>query len=71
MTENVIASLRDYEGEQVTVSLGDGTRLDDCHLVSCGRTSSDNLWLFVDGSDIFVPRRDVVDVCQADATRAA
>ena len=43
MTEDLVASLRDYEGEQVSIALVDGALLDDCHLVSGGRRPSDEL----------------------------
>jgi hypothetical protein len=62
--------LRPLEGTQVNISLRDGTRIDDCHLVSCGRSRLDNLWVFANGEDLFVPRADVVDVWGNDRNRA-
>ena len=54
--------LRLLEGRQVNVALRDGTRLDDCNLVSAGRHRLNNLWLFINGEDLFVSCSDVVDV---------
>jgi hypothetical protein len=51
----------------VNVALQDGTRIDDCQLVSGGRNSVPNLWLFTNGEDVFVARRDVLDVWETDA----
>ena len=47
-------SLRSIEGRKVSVALRNGTRLVDCDLVSSGRNRLDNLWLFVNGEDVFV-----------------
>ena len=62
-------SLRSIEGRKVSVALRDGTRLVDCDLVSSGRNRLDNLWLFVNGEDLFVARSDVIDVCTSDDDR--
>jgi hypothetical protein len=55
-------TLRMFEGSQVSVSLRDGSRLDDCQLVSAGRSGTTTLWLFSNGDDVFVAQNDVVDV---------
>jgi hypothetical protein len=61
-----------FEGSQVSVSLRDGSRLDDCQLVSAGRTGTTTLWLFSNGDDVFVPQDDVVDLWEIlPAGRAA
>jgi hypothetical protein len=64
-------SARSIEGRQVNVALRDGTRLDDCNLVSTGRNCVDNMWLFTNGEDLFVALDDVVDVWETDANRPA
>ena len=69
MAEQTTTNLRSYEGEQINIALRDGTRLDDCNLVSGGRNRLDNLWLFVNGEDLFVPRCDVVDIWQTSSDR--
>ena len=62
MNKRQASSLTLIEGQQVNVALRDGTRIDDCQLVSGGRKQVASLWLFSNGEDVFVPRRDVVDV---------
>jgi hypothetical protein len=54
------------DGCQVHVALRDGTRIDDCQLVSSGRSSVATLWLFANGEDVFVPFDDVIDLWEAD-----
>jgi hypothetical protein len=55
-------TLRILEGRQISLALRDGSRIDDCQLVSAGRTATETLWLFTNGDDVFVPLHDVVDV---------
>jgi hypothetical protein len=54
------------EGRHVDVALRDGSRIDDCELVSSGRTKAPKLWLFSNGEDVFVARGDVVDVWERE-----
>src|SRR6476469_6503530 len=44
------------EGRQVSVALRNGSRIDDCQLVSGGRKQVASLWLFSNGEDVFVAR---------------
>ena len=62
-------NLRVLEGRQVHIAFRDGTRIDDCQLVSSGRNRLDNLWLFTNGEDVFVPRADVIDIWQSHDDR--
>ena len=57
--------LRQWEGRQVSVALTDGSRIDDCQLVSAGRTAAGTLWLFTNGSDLFVSVDEVTAVWEA------
>jgi hypothetical protein len=59
--------LRSLEGHRVSVALADGSRLDDCDLVSVGRGEAKTLWLFTGGVDTFVAHHDVVDLWPAPA----
>jgi hypothetical protein len=60
------------DGRWVNVALRDGTRIDDCQLVSSGRSTVDTLWLFANGEDLFVPVSDVTDLWEAESpTRRA
>ena len=54
--------IRCLEGRRVSVALVDGSRLDDCDLVSAGRHGVDSLWLVADGVDRFVALADVAEV---------
>jgi hypothetical protein len=62
MTERQGHGLRSYEGKRVSVALLDGSRLDDCMLVSVGRGTARSAWLATGDQDLFVPWSDVVDV---------
>lgn len=55
------------EGQQVSVALRDGARIDDCQLVSAGRATTSTLWLFSNGTDLFVSLGDVIDVWETQA----
>ena len=49
-----LSSLRSLEGHRVGVALRDGSRIDDCELVSAGRPGTETIWLFSNGMDVFV-----------------
>lgn len=57
--------LRQWEGRQVSLALADGSRIDDCQLVSAGRSAAPTLWLFANGADVFVALGDVISVWEA------
>jgi hypothetical protein len=57
--------LRELEGRQVCVALADGSRIDDCSLVSVGHQRANILWVFTNGGDAFIPFGDVVAVWEA------
>jgi len=61
-----------FEGRQVCVALRNGSRIDDCQLVSVGAGATETLWLFSNGMDVFVSIGQVLDVWEAPvAVRAA
>jgi len=62
MTRERRAELNQLEGRQVSLSLIDGSRIDDCQLVLAGRFK---LWVFVNGHDAFVHVDRVTDVWEA------
>jgi hypothetical protein len=62
--ERVIHLIGHLEGRRVSVALTDGSRLDACELVSAGHGRT-TLWLFVNGSDVFVPVAKVTDAWEA------
>jgi hypothetical protein len=55
----------------VSVALGNGSRIDDCQLVSGPRAGANTLWLFSNGDDVFVTLSDVVDIWEVACTRRA
>jgi hypothetical protein len=57
--------LREYEGRRISLALADGSRLDDCVLVSVGRGRAESAWLATANQDLFVPWSDVVEVWAA------
>lgn len=67
MSRMRMSELRSLEGRQVSVALADGSRIDDCQLVSAGRPGVHTLWVFCNGADTFVPPRDVLEVWELQA----
>jgi hypothetical protein len=56
----------------VSVALRNGSRIDDCQLVSAPRAHrTGTVWLFSNGDDLFVSVTDVVDVWEVACTGRA
>jgi len=53
--------LRCWEGRRVCLSLVDGTRIDECQVVSVAPTSRGTAWVYVNGDDAFIPIGDIRD----------
>jgi len=64
-------TLYGLEGRQVSVALRNGSRIDDCQLVSAPRPGTATLWLFSNGDDLFVEVGEVVDVWEVACTSRA
>ena len=62
MSPSTLRSLRHLEGRHVGVALADGSRLDDCELVSAARRGNATLWFVDGGTDRFVAVDDIVDL---------
>lgn len=62
MRTKSIPLLRSLEGRYVCLALADGSRIDDCQLVSAGRPGIGTLWVFTNGRDAFLPLDEVVDL---------
>jgi hypothetical protein len=69
MTAERLSQLRSLEGRRVNVALSDGSRIDDCELVSIGRNGISSIWLFTNGEDAFVTLDDVVDLWEQAGRR--
>jgi hypothetical protein len=55
----------ELEGRQVNVALDDGSRIDDCQLVSYGRHNVSTVWLVADGGDLTIPLDRIVEIWEA------
>jgi hypothetical protein len=62
MSPQTLRTLRHLEGHHVSVALSDGSRLDDCELVSTGRGAAATLWLHDGHDDRMVRAADVLDL---------
>jgi len=71
MNRQAWANLRSLEGRHVSVALSDGSRIDDCQLVSAGRKEFQRVWLFVNGIDTFLSPFNVVAVWEPTSNRPA
>jgi hypothetical protein len=69
MTKQRMKDLKALEGRHVSLALVDGSRIDDCQLISAGRTTLRTVWLFAFGMDTFVPVANVVDVWETAPLR--
>jgi hypothetical protein len=65
VTAETRSRLAALEGRRVNVALRDGSRIDDCQLVSTGRTRAARIWLFANDTDTFVALDDVADIWEA------
>jgi hypothetical protein len=70
MTKGQAVRIRSLEGRCVCVALRDGTRIDDCQLVSCGRPAVTTVWVYSNGIDRFVDLGDVVDLWESEPVGA-
>lgn len=62
MSPQSLRSLRHLEGHHVSVALADGSRLDDCELVSAGRGATASIWLHDGVDDRILAATDVVEL---------
>ena len=70
MSDHRFPHLKGLEGRQVGLALSDGSRIDDCQLVSAGRPGLQNLWVFSNGADAFIPLELVLEVWEVAQTAA-
>ena len=62
MSAPTLATLRQLEGRHVAVQLSDGSRIDDCELVTAPRRGRSTLWLLVGGDDRMLALDDVAQL---------
>lgn len=65
MSEQQMVHLRSFEGLRVSLALADGSRIDDCQLVSAGRNGTRTVWVHSNGIDVFIQRADLLDVWES------
>jgi hypothetical protein len=70
MTKSQVLRIRSLEGRCVCVALRDGSRIDDCQLVSCGRQAVGSMWVYSNGFDRFVDLGDVIELWESETARA-
>jgi hypothetical protein len=68
MTKNRFSELKALEGRQVSLALADGSRIDDCQLVSAGHGRTGTLWVYTNGCDAFLSAEEVVDLWELRTT---
>jgi len=56
------------EGRQVSLSLVDGSRIDDAALVSTGRGATTTLWIYANREDAFIPLSRIIEVWECGGT---
>ena len=61
MNETWPRIVRSFQGSRVSLSLMDGSRIDDCQLISAGEPGGD-AWVFTNGADVFVPFDTITEV---------
>ena len=76
MSNQSFTQLKAFEGRRVGLALSDGSRIDDCQLISAPRTGLASLWVFLNGADVFIPLEVVIEVWEtgrvsSDPVRAA
>lgn len=67
MTYELAARTRGLEGCRVCIALVDGSRIDDCELISAGHHGDGRLWLYSNRADTFVSLTEVADLWESAA----
>ena len=52
--------LQDLEGHRVSLTIADGSQINDVLLVSAGRGTVSSVWLEMDGMDVFLHHSQVL-----------
>ena len=60
---------RDFEGHRVSLSLVNGSRIDDCQMLSAARGPTENIWVFSNGVDRCVALSEVLDCWEVPPPR--
>jgi hypothetical protein len=65
VTAEQVPHFRKLEGHHISIALVDGSRLDDCQLISVSRHRNGTVWVYLNGDDCFIPIGDVIDFWEA------
>jgi hypothetical protein len=71
MSGEQFRTLKGLLGRRVSLALADGTRIDDCQLISFAGCEGREFWVFSNGTDLFVSRDRVTDVWEAPTPTTA
>jgi hypothetical protein len=64
----MVEKLRQLEGHRVGLALADGSRVDECQLVSVPRPPRIlSIWIYQGGGDVFLPLASIRDVWERSA----
>ena len=69
MRDTWLEHLRSLQGRQVSMALADGTRIDDCQLISAWHPAKKGVWVFSNGCDTFVPHELLCNVWEFASRR--
>ena len=64
---DLVLDLRRLEGRRVSLSLADGTRIDECQLVSVAPSGLNTVWVYADNEDVFLPVREIRGAWEAES----
>jgi hypothetical protein len=67
----LLAELKALEGDRIDVTLRDGSRLEDCQLVSTGRLWNKSIWVLQEDVDLFIRIGDIALVRAASSRSEA
>ena len=65
MTGEQMTAIRRLEGYEVSIALTDGSRIDAAALMSVGRLKEATVWIYCNGTDVFIPASRVRDVWES------
>jgi hypothetical protein len=68
MSNQSFPQFKTLEGRRVGLALSDGSRIDDCQLISAGRPGLASVWVFLNGADAFIPLTVVIEVWEVGAS---
>jgi hypothetical protein len=65
MTREQMTAMQSLEGQEVSIALADGSRIDAAALMSVGRPDGATVWVYCNGTDVLIPAVDVREVWES------